>query len=100
MAAVSRFGEADRTRRDRGERPRRGSRERDNGTPSKAAPRGIGLRSGMRLADRWRPGGWADARSAGLPRQRPSAGAGPRRAALISDMIEHAEDDQGGEARA
>jgi hypothetical protein len=30
--AGSRFGEADRMRRDRRERPRRGGRERDNGT--------------------------------------------------------------------
>jgi hypothetical protein len=39
--AVSRFGEADRMRRDRRERPRRGGRERDNGAPGRrhsAAP--------------------------------------------------------------
>jgi hypothetical protein len=38
VAVGSRFGEADRVRRDRRERPRRGGRERDNGPPRKRAP--------------------------------------------------------------
>lgn len=37
--AGSRFGEADRMRRDRRERPRRGARERDNGPLRKMASR-------------------------------------------------------------
>ena len=50
--AVSRFGEADRMRRDRREQPTRGGRERDNGSPGRrhSAAR---LRRRVSLTDQW-----------------------------------------------
>jgi hypothetical protein len=77
VGAVSRFGEADRMRCDRRERPRHGGREQDNGSPGRrhsAAP----VRRQVSLTDQWCPASTGPARvGRGPPRPEADASAGP-----------------------
>ena len=81
----SRFGEADRMRRDRRERPRRGGRERDNETAEEDRTVQRRSRDRMNPADQRRADGMrTGARTAGAsPGRRPCAIAGPRRRAAV-----------------
>jgi hypothetical protein len=74
-------------RRDRRERPRRGGREPDN--RERGRRRRARTRDACRvsLTDPWLAVPGAGARGPGLPRQRPSAGAGPRRAQRAALII-------------
>ena len=83
VAAVSRFGEADRMRRNRRERPRHGGRERDNEPPRKTAPSSHEPRDRVSSVDQRRAEDVrAGARRPGPPQgRRPGAIAGPRRRA-------------------
>jgi hypothetical protein len=93
VAAVSRFGAADRMRRDRRERPRHGGRERDNSALRKTAEAQHPSLHAVGRTDLWPLSVGAGARRPGLGRLRPSAGAGPRRAqraALIYERLNSA----------
>ena len=89
VVAGSRFGEADRMRRDRRERLRRGGRELDNVAPRKTAPCSSGMCDVSRVSGG--PAVGPGVRRPGLTRQRPSAGAGPRRAQRAALILSTAE---------
>ena len=71
--AGSRFGEADRMRRDRRERPRRGGRQRDNRAPGKTAARCTGLRCRASRLDLRAARVWPGVRRAGRSTAEPGA---------------------------
>src|ERR1039458_2727702 len=75
----SRVGEADRVRRDRRERPGRGGRERDNGTPRKTALRGPRTCVTMSHLDLRSLRPWPGVGRAGVPTLSPALTPGQRR---------------------